>query len=166
MPARSTYLVPAVLTMALALPAGAAEFCVVCAGPEKSYLCVTNTAGGATSPADQMRCMSEIAQQAGHASCSVSRTHAGPCSGPRIVLTAASAAPHREGPAAPAANETTIAKSLADLPPVAAGSRPDATPVAPAGASDDKTPLEKAGANIGNAAKKSWDCLTSLFKGC
>lgn len=184
--------VASVVLALLAFPAIASEYCVVCSGPHASYRCMTDD-GRSGAGADQgvwLRCISEIARGGGHETCSIDREAAAPCAGEvrNIATTPYADTPGSPAPTpslrplapapdvqpAPSANINPAAKSLpapkdnagtAPLPPPGThpSSAADAQPVPqPPPASEN----EGTGSAIGNAAKKTWDCMSSLFKKC
>lgn len=132
--------------------AARAEYCVTCTEPDATYVCEIR--GLATqAPAGmqgQLLCIKELAAASGHKTCSVSRTAPATCSGPLRVLSA---------------------PQPADVPSIAAPKPPAPDAVAPipadrASAAKPNGPLETVGQGITAAAKKSWSCVSSLFKDC
>jgi hypothetical protein len=73
----------ALATLLWPAPAFAAEFCVSCSAPEASYRC--EVAGGG---AAWLRCITELAREGGHESCTVDRKLVPPCPGLLRVLEA------------------------------------------------------------------------------
>jgi hypothetical protein len=151
--------------------ASAQEYCVICTAPDAKYRC---SIGGEPSIAagasrGQLLCITELARTGGHASCSVGRNSGEPCEGEaRTVMF-----PPSTDPAAP------VVEVHPELPP--AEGAPPAAPVAPLAPAEappqppqqqpapPATPPEEAqgsGNQLGNAMKKSWDCLSSLFSAC
>lgn len=210
--------------------AGGQDLCVSCNGPAQTYRCqVDGPAGvavGATDPRAQVLCITEIARQGGHETCSVDRSKSNACDGPIKVVTppdeglaAVPMTPVTGGAAAdrgPAAGEARRETAAVPPPPALAPPKAAAVPaegeprtveemVDKSGVSP-KTGLQKAGQTIaktansageavsgtakaagevvtgtaksagdavgqagsavGGAAKKSWDCVTSLFTKC
>lgn len=206
----------------LAALAGAAahDLCVSCNGPAQTYRCqivgAQGAAIGATDPRAQVLCITEIARQGGHETCTVDRGKADACDGQVKVIT-----PPDEGFAAaverpPMAVEThretaAVPATPGLLPPKAAMAPAEGEPrtveeMVDKSGTSPKTGLQKAGQTIaktansageavsdtakaageavtgtaksasdavgqagsavGGAAKKSWDCVTSLFKKC
>lgn len=211
----------AAVAMAAATGAvGAGEYCVQCQGPDAVYRCAED-GGGAAGANLQFVCVSELARQGGHESCSVRRQSAATCDGPLRTVAAPSLpvavpgqpAPSREGmpPAAGVAPLPSSADTAAQpLPPPAAvapqgeprtveeaakglvqssgrglqnaGSAVAATTGKTAdvvtgtaktaggmvvdGARSAGQAVGTAGKAVGHAAKKSWDCVVSLFSDC
>lgn len=189
-----THFAVAVAVTAWPVWASAGEICVVCAEPAASYRCgfEGETAAPASAAGNQLLCIKELAVRGGHASCSIDRTRAArPCEGTLVALPNPA-----DGAAAgaPAVIEPPVANAPAPVPvpvpapaPVQAGrDQPPATVEALAkatvaqsksdwakanatvketadGAAED---LKKAGSAAGNAVKKSWNCVVSLFSAC
>lgn len=183
--------VPGVL-LALAGGATAQEFCVTCKGPDASYRCTIggDPPAGARSARGQFLCITEIAKAGGHASCSATRAQDTPCPGPtRTVMFP----PGEIGPPPTAEGGTPLAPvSPAPLPPPAppvgavtqpaphpqpgVAYEPPPPPAAPPAeekpnavedlANKTGKALNDSGKAVGNAVKKSWDCVTSLFGNC
>jgi len=172
-------------------PAAAAEYCVVCAGPDATYRCVFEGSpeGAGTDPRAQLLCIKQLAEAGGHESCSVTRTAASPCSGELRVVAAPLGEPPlgeppEPRPSEPAADAGVPPEAPAEGPPPE--SKPPRTVEELAGQTveSSKEGLKKAGETItgtakkageqigsagsavGNAAKKTWNCLTSLFSDC
>lgn len=204
---------------AAAGPAAAAEYCVACTGPDATYRCEVGT-GSNADPRAWLICITELAKEGGHDSCSVDRKAPVPCPGVHRVL----AAP--EGPTPPAAPPVQIAvpdpgksppPAPAPMSAPAAASPPDGPEAPPADAglgepAPKRVPrtmeelakdtyeqskegvkkaseavsntaqkagdavtgtaqkagekISNAGSAIGDAAKKTWNCVTSLFQSC
>ncbi len=152
--------------------------------------------GAPPDPRHQIQCIKQIAKSDGHARCSVERFTAAGCDGALRVINPSQAAipltppppnaatapapvnapgnppaggpeplaqPAVDGPAEPPKTVEELAKTTVDS--TKKGLDKLGTSV--------KTTTEKAGEKIGgvgdaigNAAKKSWDCVTSLFSNC
>ncbi|MEL6872642.1 MAG: hypothetical protein AAFO62_07585 [Pseudomonadota bacterium] len=162
--------------------------CVVCTEPLATYECVLPPklqahAGGnkIVRRGLHLACLSEIAKVRGHKRCGARRGKAGPCTGlihtlqgtlgdqrPPKVVTG------KSGRATPAPTEKTApAQNGAALPEprreqAETEDAPPKTMQELAEQATEKTgqQLDDAGKAIGNAAKKSWTCLTSLFSNC
>ena len=170
----------------------AAEYCVTCASPEANYRCEIGGKGSAGDPRAWLLCITELAKQGGHESCSVDRKATAPCPGVLKVL----AAPEGDAPPLPA-----IQTGVPEARPPDPKTQPPVQPQAGSEPAPKKVPqtmqelagdtiqsskdgmkkageavtgtakkageqVGKAGDAIGNAAKKTWDCLTSLFQSC
>lgn len=179
----------------LSAPAAmAGELCVVCSEPNGAYRCAIegDTSSGPPLPGVQLLCIKELATRGAHKSCSIDRTAAaGPCDAALVTLarpadgTLQAVAPPVERPVSAAVSDATTSPPA--QPPVQpTKDNPPATVEALAKAAAeqskkdwDKTnaqvkettavagqQLEKAGNAVGNAVKKSWDCVASLFAHC
>jgi hypothetical protein len=171
---------------ALASVANAAEYCVSCAGPEAVYRCeIEGTPEGqGTDPKAQLLCITELAKSGGHESCAVTRGSSVPCAGETRLL----AAPIGEPVPVPSVGaDAPVAIPPEPAPEDAAGEgKPPRTveEMAKNTVRSSKEGLEKAGETVvggaktagekigsagsavGSAAKKTWDCLVSLFNDC
>lgn len=107
----------ALLSGAVAL-AGQAEFCVTCQGPDATYRCAFDGDSAMPGrPGLQLHCISTLAREGGHQSCSIGRANKAPCAGALKVLALPGSSPgavqsdpvQADGPAppAPAAAQTT-----------------------------------------------------------
>lgn len=177
----------ALLLLAAAQPAKATEYCVVCYAPDARYRCMTSDGRegpGTSQGTDQrawLQCITQLARSGNHESCSIDKGSTAPCLGvvkqidlatidePRPTEPAGPQQPRTQGPA-PAAIPAD--GEPAALPP-ADNPHPGGEPAATAPAANEpgimeksKENLEKAGGAIGDAAKKSWECMSSLFKKC
>jgi hypothetical protein len=176
--------------------ATAGEYCVACNGPAATYRCEIDAAAGrdpaTTDPRQQLLCITELAKAGGHASCSVERGDTGTCPGPLRTI----AAPHEEPDATPLPTPAPRAQTVQPTAPAPAATGPrtveelarqttetskqglkqagdavvDTAQQAGTAVTDTaKTAgsvLGKAGLAVGDAAKKTWGCLASLFKNC
>jgi hypothetical protein len=175
-----------------ALPVVAESYCVACYSPDAVYRCVVADApaNAAPDPRNQVQCIKQLAKSGGHARCSVERFTAVGCSGPeRIISPSTSALPVAPPPKAAAPlQETTPSDAGSEnaAPEGTAVAQPPKTVEELAKSTvettkkglDDvtgtvKSTTEKAGeqiggvgGSIGNAAKKSWNCLSSFFSDC
>lgn len=173
-------------------PAAASDYCVTCQGPQTTYRCVTNDGreGAGKDQREALHCITEIARRQGHGSCSIDNTAANTCLGQPISVDVGSLSPlAKPDPPAVVDGEPSVAatpapgapgQDLGELPPgpgepdepVVAAPNEDTAPGAddPAGQptllEKSQQNIEKAGNAIGTAAKKSWDCMSSLFKDC
>lgn len=162
------------------LAATASEYCVVCSGPEAHYRCLTND-GREGVGADQrvwLQCIEQLAKGGGHESCSIDRAMTAPCSGITKTIDASNVGEQQASPVASEAPKDSVqpgpsvpangGEPVAQPPPGKdAGVAPEpAEPAAPGVMEKSKESLDKAGSAIGDAAKKSWDCMSSLFKKC
>jgi hypothetical protein len=159
------------LAFLLALAAGSAEgqeFCVACSDPPGIYRCVIDGAQPRGGQSLQMLCVTAMAKEGGHATCSVKRGTVFDCDGAvkRIPWTALEplsqpeVSTSREAPAAPAKPAAAPAAPAPDAPPQ--------TMVDLAKQANDKTveQVKKAGESVKQATKKTWECVVSLFTRC
>ncbi len=167
--------------------AQAQEVCVVCTGPAAVYRCTVEKSeklarfGAVGDKAVQQVCIKELARQSGHATCAVRRdTDTAVCNGvPRMIplaslLAEPPAAPPPPAKAPPAGAAKPEVK-IATPPPVAPA---PGTAAAPPAAKDGpprtveemaKRTGEKSKEQLkdaGNAATRTWHCLSSLFTNC
>ncbi|MBO0740029.1 MAG: hypothetical protein J2P51_01220 [Hyphomicrobiaceae bacterium] len=160
------------LALLLALRAGSAEgqeFCVACSDPPGIYRCVIDGAQPRGGQSLQMLCVTAMAKEGGHATCSVKRGTVFDCDGAvkRVPWTALEplsqpeASSLREAPAAPA-------KPAAAAPAAPAPDAPPQTVVDLAKQANEKTAeqVKKAGESVKQATKKTWECVISLFTRC
>lgn len=176
-----------------AVTAAAESYCVACYGPDAVYRCVIADvpASAAPDPRNQVQCIKQLAKSGGHSRCSVERFSTANCAGPEKVVSTATAVPIAGPQASGDPADPSASKAADDIAgnPVEPVAPPSATPrtveeLAKSAAATTKESLnevggtmksttEKAGETIGgfgsavgNAAKKSWNCLTSLFNDC
>jgi len=169
------------LICALAPNASAQEYCVACTGPDALYRCII---GGDVTPAarsarGQFLCIKELAKSGPHASCRVDRSSTGPCAGvPRTVMFPDDPdIPDEAFVPPPETTETPFgaeaeAPSPGEEPPPGNGiENAEPAPEGPPKTVVDMAKgtgknLKKAGDAVGNAAKKTWTCLSSFFSDC
>lgn len=151
-------------------PASASEYCVVCNSPDARYRCMTNDGrnGQGTDQRASLQCISQLAKGGGHESCSIDRSSTAPCLG--VV---------KDVSLATLDGEPTLPQPVAAPPAARTPGEPEPRSPDDGGSSDASAPagepgvlektkqgLENAGSAVGDAAKKSWDCMSSLFKKC
>lgn len=147
-------------------PAAAAEYCVVCNGPEAHYRCMTGDGqqGAGTDQGVWLQCISQLAKLGGHESCSIDRTSVAPCQGevrnvdsnsvqesvaPRPLAPSAAPLPQVPSGAPPAQGNAKPAKPPG--PPAAIAAVPTGEPMAQppadkdggAGPVDDTSPAKE-----------------------
>ncbi|MEL6299913.1 MAG: hypothetical protein AAFQ45_15220 [Pseudomonadota bacterium] len=174
------------------VPAPAPGICVVCNEPPAIYECVlpadvpaSIAQKGLVQKGMRFTCLSRIAKEKGHARCGVRRGVQGACTGDIYTLSLAPRPPRTE----PEPGTVPKAGSTNAGDPQAAAPQIDKTPAQPsatepAAKPDADTPpktvqeaaeraveksgdqLGKTGKAIGDAAEKSWKCVTSLFQDC
>jgi hypothetical protein len=169
------------LICVLAPNASAQEYCVACTGPEALYRCMI---GGEATPGErsargQILCIKELAKSGSHESCRVDRTSSGPCDGvPRTVIfpdvpgvpdeafvppPGTSEAPLGEEALTPPSDQEPLPENAIDNADPAQEGAPKTVVDMAKGTGKN---LEKAGDAVGNAAKKTWTCLSSFFSDC
>jgi hypothetical protein len=160
--------------------AEAQEYCVSCSEPNALYRCVIEGAQPRGGQSLQMLCVTAMAKDGGHATCSVKRGTVFECDGAvKRIPWAALNVPQQPEAAAPQpwAAETTPKPESAASPLPAPAPAPAATPT-PEGPpqtvlelakrANEKTAeqMKKAGDTVKDATKKTWDCMLSLFTRC
>lgn len=150
-----------------------AGICVHCTEPEASYLCQIAGPSNQNQVYDarlQLLCIKTLAKQNQHGQCSVERTSSGPCTGETVSIEVPGNQP--DGPLQDIAEpEQPAIDTFADSeqgtgtetepPPADNTSQQSDNIIKSAGKA-----MSKAGKTIGDTAKKSWDCVTSLFNDC
>jgi hypothetical protein len=152
------------VVLAGAIAASAQEYCVACAGPDTLYRCVIDGARPGAAPSLQVLCVTALAKDGQHATCTVRRgVGVIDCNGAvkRVAVPVDGAAPFvavpvpEPKPAMPQGEPKTVAEMLQR-----------------AKDQNDRS-WEKANAQIkannekaGSFFKKSWDCVASLFAKC
>lgn len=163
------------LAVATALPAAAAEeICVTCSGPPATYRCAVDEADKVESYRHakrvlQLICITELAKEGGHQQCRVQRSGSEGCFGlPRTISLAASidALTTRAEAEASKGVADEQPPALPEPPPKEAGPPKTVEELARRTASSSKEQLQKTGDTVGDAMKKGWGCLASLFKDC
>jgi hypothetical protein len=182
-----------VAVLAITTAVNAQEFCVTCSGPTAAYRCLIGGDTGnaaARSSRGQFLCITELAKAGGHASCSATRGQSTPCPGETRTVMFSLADPGAAPMATtsppalvPVPSATTPLAPGQDLPPVALppaqpGQPPPAVETGSAPPVDEKPnavedlanktgkAVSDTGKAVGNAVKKSWDCVASLFGDC
>ena len=139
---------------------GAQEYCVACEGPPGIYRCIIENARPGGVPL-QTFCVNSMAKLGGHARCGVKGGTVFDCDGQvkRVPWSA-------QGEAPKAANPPQQVKAGADP------QQPPQTVEEMARRAKETTNKEvkektrTLGENIGDATKKTWRCVTSLFSRC
>ncbi len=154
-------------------PSRAQEYCVVCQEPDAIYRCVLQNTGPSRRQPLKMACITALAEAGKHASCAVRGGTVFDCTGPIAHVDATSGLASGTAPATvPSAGGTTPKAPAAALQAAPKQAAPDDTPPATVEEAIKRTTsstaatVSKAGQSISNGAKKSWNCVTSLFKSC
>jgi pyruvate/2-oxoglutarate dehydrogenase complex dihydrolipoamide acyltransferase (E2) component len=163
------------LAFGLAGSADAQEYCVACTEPSAVYRCVIDGARPGGGQPLQMLCVTAMAREGRHATCSVKRGTVFDCNGPvkHVPWSAAeapaaapaqtSAAPQPERAAAPKQDPDAPPKTMVELAKRA--NEKTAEQMRQAG-ENVKDTVKSTGQAIGNATKKTWDCMISFFTRC
>ena len=156
--------------MLVAGPTGQAlaqEYCVACTEPAGLYRCVIEGAQPRGTQSLPMLCVTAMAREGGHGTCSIKRGTVFDCDGlvKRIPWTA-DAGPQKEMPQ-PLSAQTPSPPS-APAAPQADPKGPPQTMVELAKEANEKTAeqVKKAGDSMKEATKKTWECVFSLFSKC
>ena len=146
---------------ALVGQAAAQEYCVACTEPSAMYRCVIDGARPGGSQPLQMLCITAMAKQGGHGTCGVKGGTVFDCNGPvkRIPWAA-------QGDPGQPAQDT--AKPAAAQPPPKDPTQPPQTVEEMAKRANQKTAEDAKAFNqsVGDATKKTWRCISSLFTRC
>ena len=142
-------------------PSAAQEYCVSCTEPPGLYRCIIEGARPGGSQPLQMLCITAMAKEGQHATCGVKGGTVFDCNGQvkRIPWTASNES-------GPGGQEQT--KAPAAQPPAQDPNAPPATVEEMAKRANQKT-AEQAkalGQSVGDATKKTWNCIASLFMRC
>jgi len=138
----------------------AQEYCVSCTEPPALYRCIIEGARPGGSQPLQMLCITAMAKEGQHATCGVKGGTVFDCNGP--VKRIPWAAYNEPGPG----QEQT--KAPAAQPPIQDPNAPPATVEEMAKRANQKS-AEQAkalGQSVGDATKKTWNCIASLFTKC
>lgn len=144
----------------LVLPSAADDYCVACRGPAATYHCIVDTLGPADPQATRLACISQLARSGGHEACSLKVDRAQVCSGTVRHIDLA-------GPPTDA-TPPQRAPEQAAAPAEPANAEPPATveEAMRRAAKSTGDGVANAGKSIGDGAKKTWNCVASLFKSC
>jgi hypothetical protein len=150
--------------------ASAQQHCVQCFGPSATYRCIVDGDGSAAS--GKLECITALAAEGRHESCGVGIPIAQPCQGPVRRVTALSTGP-LSGSQRPAAQPDPAQRSSDEEDRRSPGEPETVEAIARRMAPTAANPLTKVseqigkfGTAVGGAARKSWDCLATLFRTC
>jgi len=178
--AHSTGAALAVLTFLQVGQAEAQEFCVSCSGPDALYRCIIEGAQPRGGQSLQMLCVTAMAKDGRHATCSVKRGTVFDCDGAvkrvpwaALNLPAQTEAtpPQSRAPEAGPKGESAAGASSVAAPASAVNPGPEPPPqtvLELAKRTNEKTAeqMKKAGDTVKEATKKTWDCMASFFTRC
>lgn len=148
----------------------AQEYCVACTEPAAVYRCVVDGARPGGSQPLQMLCATAMAKEGGHATCGVKGGTVFDCNGPvkRVPWAAHNLAP----------KEPSVETKAAPVPPKDPN-QPPQTVEEMAKQANQKTVeqikktnenikqgVQSLGEKVGDATKKTWRCISSLFTRC
>lgn len=147
---------------ALLLAAGAAraqEYCVACSEPSAVYRCVIDNAQPGGAQPLQVLCITAMAKAGAHAQCAIRRGTVFDCNGPVKRVPWTGTAGETPTPLAP------------PKPPEQATSDPKEPPktvqeLADRANKQTSEDVKKAGQTFKDNAKKTFECVTSLFFKC
>ena len=149
-------------------PAPAQEYCVDCSEPAGLYRCVIEGAQPRGGQSLQMLCVTAMAKDGGHGTCSIKRGTVFDCDAAvkRIPWTMLEAGRQAETPHSLAAQPAPGPVPTATPNP--APEAPPQTVVDLAKQANEQTAsqMKKAGESVQAATKKTWDCVFSLFTRC
>ena len=156
------------LTASAIGPAAAQEYCVACSEPAGLYRRVIDGAQPRGGQSLQMLCVTAMAKEGRHATCSVKRGTVFECDGAmkRIPWAALETGPQAETPQPVVAQPPH--KPAPAAAPNPAQDAPPQTMVDLAKQANEKTTeqVKKAGESVKQATKKTWDCVFSFFTRC
>jgi hypothetical protein len=166
----------ALLISQVPLPGGEAlaqEYCVACSEPNGLYRCIIEGAKPRGGQSLQMLCVTAMAKEGGHATCSVKRGTVFDCDGTikRVPWAAIDTGPQQET-AKPEATQPAPASPTKVEPAAGPGPAPEAPPpqtmVDLAKQANEKATaqMKKAGESIQETSKKTWNCVFSFFTRC
>jgi hypothetical protein len=162
------------LLAAGAAPAGMAvaqEYCVVCSEPYGLYRCVIDGAQPRGGQSLQMLCVTAMAKDGGHATCSVKRATVFECDAAvkRVPWAALDSGQRQDGATAgvPQPSPASPRNAPVDAAPPSP-SAPPQTVVDLAKQANEQAveQVKKAGDTMKEATKKTWDCMLSFFTRC
>ncbi|MEZ5852534.1 MAG: hypothetical protein R3D68_18025 [Hyphomicrobiaceae bacterium] len=161
------------VSLAMAATAQAQEYCVVCNDPGAIYRCILKNAGPARTQPLKVACITALARAGRHASCAVRGGTVFDCVGPLTKVDATTGEVEGAPPAQGTATATTAPQPIAGAAPVppkkqTSSDTPPATveEAIKRATSSTVDTVSQAGRSISSGAKKSWTCVTSLFKSC
>jgi hypothetical protein len=150
-------------------PVQAQEYCVACTEPAGVYRCVIDGAQPRGTQSLPMLCVTAMAREGRHGTCTIKRGTVFDCDGPvkRIPWTA-DAGPQQDMPQ-PLSAQTPAPPAMP--PPAAGQTGPKAPPqtmvdLAKEANKNTADQVKKAGDTVKDATKKTWDCVLSLFSKC
>lgn len=142
-----------------AVPALAQEYCVACTEPNAIYRCVIENAQPGGAQPLQAQCIAALAKAGGHGQCAIKRGTVFDCTGPikRVPWTGTAGEP-----------PAPLTKPKAAEVPAGDPKEPPKTVQELADRANKQTAddLKKANETLKDNAKKTLECVTSLFFKC
>lgn len=140
---------------------GAQEYCVACEGPPAIYRCIIENARPGGGVPLQTFCINSMTKLGSHARCGVKGGTVFDCDGQvkRVPWSAQGEAPPK------ASNPPSQVKASAD-PSQPPQTVEEMARRAKEGTSTKEEKTRTLGENLGDATKKTWRCVTSLFSRC
>lgn len=150
--------------------AEAQEYCVACTGPPAVYRCVIDGAKPGGSQPLQVLCVSVMAKEGRHAACNVKGGTVFDCNGPvkRVPWAAYNAAAlpltkQEPPPAQPAKEPSQPPQTMEEM---AKRTNEKGAEQLKTASDTVKEQAKSFGENVGDATKKTWRCVASLFTQC
>jgi hypothetical protein len=155
----------------------AQEYCVACTEPNGLYRCVIDGAQPRGGQSLQLLCVTAMAKNGGHATCSVKRANVFECDGAvkHIPWAALDSGPQPETPLPLAVQSEPAPNPAPTAAPSPAPNAPPQTMVDLAKQANEKTAeqvkkagesVKQAGESVKQATQKTWDCVFSFFSRC
>jgi hypothetical protein len=146
----------------------AQEFCVSCAEPAAVYRCVIDGAQPGGSQPLQVLCITAMAKEGHHASCSLKRGTVFDCNGPVKRVSWSAYNPGVPAAMPPAASaEKGAPKQGAAAPRAKPGDPPQTVEeMAKRAGGQAGDQVKSVGQKMGEATKKTWNCIVSLLTRC
>jgi hypothetical protein len=163
------------LVMSAAGQAAAQEYCVACSEPHGLYRCVIDGAQPRGGQSLQMLCVTAMAKDGKHATCSVKRATVFECDGAVKHVPWAALEIGQQPEAALPPPIPPAPKPAPAATPSPAPNAPPQTMVDLAKQANEKTAeqvqkagqsVKQAGETVKEATKKTWDCVFSFFTRC
>lgn len=148
--------------------AEAQEYCIACTQPNVIYRCIIEGAKPGGSQPLQMLCVTAMLKEGRHATCSPKGGTVFDCNGPvkRVpwaAHNAASSPPMPEAATQPAKAPNQPPKTVEEMAKRANEKTAEDLKKANETIKDQATSI---GQNVGDATKKTWRCIATLFTSC
>ncbi|MEM7620672.1 MAG: hypothetical protein AAF228_09455 [Pseudomonadota bacterium] len=154
-----------VLSVGSAFSQSQKNYCVTCKGPEQTYRCqISSNLVGINPSAEKLYCAVTISKDKNHETCATHNTDQAQCAGIPVTYSYNSNVP---------SSLLKYAKPQNSKPPLYKDElqKQDDTPktlvdLTDQTLEDTRSGLNEAGKAVTDAAKKTYDCVTTLFTGC